>query len=485
MQARYYPWAIAGGTCVTIAPGTLLWLVPLAGALAHMAFDATSPEERAAMKQHLLGTAQRLQLPMPSFGGNKAELLLADQQQAAPKVAARKQGQPKAVEIDPFEQELAAAQQPRIDRDPLLHLLEGEPHRLVLGHTRGGKTTLIHDMATNWSKEGSKVIVCDPDAMPGIWPGCTVVGHGNDIEKIEQIFAVTLHEYERRQKLRGEGQREFSPIHLIVDEAQDVIPYVSNGTKTLEAILRRGAKHGIFLTVGVHDKQVGTLGLEGKSELLKNFIITDVLKDPTTGQRQAIIKDAITGKKNSYRIPKLLDPETLIATPKQQGRSVETVRLSQPHAAPKPVAKAEPKPDPSVEAFGDDDPLLAALVAGSQTGTSSVGSGNLAGTGTKAGSKASQSAGTDEPNGNQTMIIDDGRNITIHNTVVTPSRETRNQRQATPYASRRRESHERYRQVRKLVKEGKNSTEITGLIKGRKKDILALIRQAKAELGKG
>jgi len=359
MQARYYVWGLLGGAAVTIAPGSLLWVAPLAGALAHMAFDATSPEEREMIKQQLLGAAERLQLPMP-FGTNKAELLLADQQ-APPKVTARKQGQPTAVEIDPFEQELAAAQQPRQERDPLLRLLEGEPHRLILGHTRGGKTTLIHDMATNWSKEGAKVIVCDPDAMPGIWPGCTVVGYGNDIEKIEQIFAVTLHEYERRQKLRGAGQREFSPIHLIVDEAQDVIPYVSNGTKTLEAILRRGAKHGIFLTVGVHDKQVSTLGLEGKSELLKNFIITDVLKDPTTGQRQAIIKDAITGKKNSYRIPKLLDPETLIATPKQQqARSVETVRLSQqPQAAPKPVAKPVPKPEPKPM----DDTFLADLLA--------------------------------------------------------------------------------------------------------------------------
>lgn len=391
MQARYYVWGLLGGAAVTIAPGSLLWVAPLAGALAHMAFDATSPEEREIMKRQLLGTAQRLHLPMPSFGG-KAELLLADQQ-AAPKVAARAKGQPKAVEVDPFEQELAAAQQPKTDRDPLLRLLEGEPHRLILGHTRGGKTTLIHDMATNWSKEGAKVIVCDPDAMPGIWPGCTVVGYGNDIEKIEQIFAVTLHEYERRQKLRGAGQREFSPIHLIVDEAQDVIPYVSNGTKTLEAILRRGAKHGIFLTVGVHDKQVSTLGLEGKSELLKNFIITDVLKDPTTGQRQAVIKDAITGKKNSYRIPKLLDPETLIATPKQQqARSVETVRLSQqPQAAPKPVPKSEPKPDPSVETFGEDDPLLAALVAGAKGA---------------------------EPTHSQTVLLDDGRNITIHNTVM-------------------------------------------------------------------
>lgn len=359
MQARYYVWGLLGGAAVTIAPGSLLWVAPLAGALAHMTFDATSPEERAAMKQQLLGTAQRLHLPMPSFGNPKAELLLADQQ-ATPKVAARKQGQPTAVEVDPFEQELAAAQQPKVDRDPLLHLLEGEPHRLILGHTRGGKTTLIHDMATNWSKEGSKVIVCDPDAMPGIWPGCTVVGHGNDIEKIEQIFAVTLHEYERRQKLRGAGQREFSPIHLIVDEAQDVIPYVSNGTKTLEAILRRGAKHGIFLTVGVHDKQVGTLGLEGKSELLKNFITADVLKDPTTGQRQAVIKDAITGKKNAYRIPKLLDPETLIATPKQQqARSVETVRLEATQPAPKPIAKAVPKSEPQPT----EDSFLADLLA--------------------------------------------------------------------------------------------------------------------------
>lgn len=355
MQARYYVWGLLGGAAVTIAPGSLLWVAPLAGALAHMAFDATSPEEREMIKQQLLGAAERLQLPMP-FGANKAELLLADQQRAATLGAARKQGQPTAVEIDPFEQELAAAQQPRQERDPLLRTLEQEPHRLIIGRSRGGKTTIIHDMATNWAKdEHNRVIVLDPDAMPGLWPGCTVAGHGNDIEGIERLLHVVAHEYARRQVLRGQGQLKFRPIHLVIDEAHEILPIVRGGIDIFEDITRRGAKHGIYLTIGVQDKQVTTLGLEGKSELIKNFIVADVLKD-LQGQRKAVIKDPVTGKKTAWSIPVLQDPEDLAREHKR--KSVETVRLSQqPQAAPKPVAKPVPKPEPT------DDTFLADLLA--------------------------------------------------------------------------------------------------------------------------
>ncbi|NNJ13299.1 hypothetical protein EKD04_023525 [Chloroflexales bacterium ZM16-3] len=42
--------------------------------------------------------------------------------------------------------------------DDLVETLAGTPHRLIIGHTRGGKTTLIHHMATAWAAQGSAAV---------------------------------------------------------------------------------------------------------------------------------------------------------------------------------------------------------------------------------------------------------------------------------------------------------------------------------------
>src|SRR6266487_1447296 len=67
----------------------------------------------------------------------------------------------------------------------LLHAL----HLLIIGHSQGGKTTLIHELATRLAAAGAQVIVCDLDAAPGLWPGCVVHGYANDLAAINQALA--------------------------------------------------------------------------------------------------------------------------------------------------------------------------------------------------------------------------------------------------------------------------------------------------------
>ncbi len=352
MQLRYIPWAIAGGACATLVPGSPLWLAPLAGAMLHMVYDA-DPDGWQEQGQRLLTSAQRLQLP--SFSRATEEETEEAPIQVQPK--AKRQATPN-VAPDAFSNALEQVQQPTKARDPLLTTLEQEPHRLIIGRSRGGKTTLIHEMATHWADEGARVVVCDPDAMPGLWPGCTVVGHGNDTAKIGRVLKATAQEFERREALWGQGQREFQPIHLVIDEAHEVLPVIDGALETFEDLTRRGAKRAIHLTIGVQDKQVGTLGLKGKSELLKNFIVADVLRD-AQGQRKAVIQDAVTNKKTAWTIPQMRDPMSLVTQ----------------HAA-----RVAPKPAPAAlgetERLPKEDSLLAGLLASEppkqETATASV-----------------------------------------------------------------------------------------------------------------
>jgi hypothetical protein len=298
----------AAGLFVMIAPGSALWLVPAALTVAGMGL--TVPEVRSEVQRAL-----------PQLADNARQIrgLLPDRNQrpAAPRATATPQ-RPPVAPVSPAAQKGNRRTQVQ-DAPPgldLVQTLEDTPHRLIIGHTRGGKTTLIHHMATQWAARGERVLVGDPDAAPGLWPGCTVAGAGDNIAQIGELMNVVAGEVETRRILRSQGVRRFEPLHLVIDEAQDVLPVIPGGLELFEDVARRGGKLNIRMTVGVQDKQVETLGLKGKSEVLRNLQIADVLKN-RDGRRVAVVRDAETGEKISIPIPQLTDPETLIISPAQ------------------------------------------------------------------------------------------------------------------------------------------------------------------------
>jgi hypothetical protein len=153
-----------------------------------------------------------------------------------------------------------------------------------------------------------------------------------------------------RRKARALGQRTFPVLHVVIDEAQDVLPILAGGLDLFEDVARRGGKLNIRITVGVQDKQVRTLGLEGKSALLSNLQIADVLKG-RDGQRVAILRDAATGAKVTIPVPDLPDPERLIVAPvptiAPRPDAVQLTPRITPSAAPAvaPVPTIAPRPD--------------------------------------------------------------------------------------------------------------------------------------------
>lgn len=465
MQARYYPWAVLGGLAVTLAPGTPLWLLALAGAAAHMTYDI-DPEGWRETGQRLLTAADRVpwdRLPSPrrllgdrgdDLADGAAPAPLAWPAPTSPAPAGRSAAAPSAPPA------VAIA-----ERDPLLSTLDNEPHQLVIGRSRGGKTSLIHELATSWAAEGQRVVVCDPDMLPGMWPGCRAVGGGDDLAAMKAVLDITAAEVERRRKLRAAGQRTFKPLHLVIDEAQDVLPAIDGGLELFEDIARRGAKLGIFMTVGVQDRQKDTLKLEGKTHLLKNLVQVEVMKGHD-GQRVAVIADPVDGKKIKYPIPQLRDPESLVAQ-----------RPAPAAPAPAPAAPPVPARTP-VE---NPDSILGAL----------LGEAVPAGTAEPTDTRAAESHGTgsdtstEHNSGIGTTVVKAGDGvITIHNTVIAP--EARRKRPSGPRVKLGAMAHrrDRYQQVKALVQEGMSATKIRQQLKLNQGVAQALVRQAKAELGK-
>mgnify|MGYP000417152522 CR=1 FL=1 len=163
--------------------------------------------------------------------------------------------------------------QPRVvERDWINELITGF-HLLIVGGTRGGKTVVAHHIAIARSLRGHLVLVCDPDARPGMWPGCTVAGGGDDWHAIDGTLDHIIALIQERRALRSQGgQRTFDPVTLVWSEATYILTECPAARAVMEDVLRRGAKLGICLLMDVQDSQTSTLRIEGQSSLLINLV---------------------------------------------------------------------------------------------------------------------------------------------------------------------------------------------------------------------
>jgi len=447
--------SLAGLTASVWAPGSALWLLPAAGAVAGGAL--TVPEVRA-----------ELQRALPLLAG--ARPLLAAPARALGAVEHwRRTGELPAPRPSPLLPAPAAAPPQEADEGAaLFDALESTPHRLIIGHTRGGKTTLIHHMATLWAARGERVLVGDPDAAPGLWPGCEVRGAGDDVASIGELLAVVASEVKARRTLRAQGVRRFPPLHVVIDEAQDVLPVLDGGLELFEDVARRGGKLNIRMTVGVQDRQVKTLGLEGKSALLCNLQIADVMKN-REGRRVAVLRDAETSAKTSFAIPALLNPETLISGPAAAVGATDPLAQSE-------VAARAPGATPATTSLLAE--LMAELPAAVRAQVPDI-----------SPERAARLAQIMERQQTVHVARDGGGGVTVNIAQIAaapalapPTAPRRRRGKGIDIAARRARA-AKYQQIRALVAQGRSGNEIDRAVPGERKDTLALVRQAKAELG--
>lgn len=215
--------------------------------------------------------------------------------------------------------------------------LTGALHLLVIGHSRGGKTTLIHALAQRWRQASQQVVVCDLDAARGQWPGCEVYGYANDVAAVVAALDRVGQEWERRNTLRAAGVRTFEPVYVIIDEYADVADVAR---ELVERILRRGGKLELHLVVGVQDKQVKTLGFEGQGDLRKNFSVVEVRRG-ADGRRWATLQEHGDGPTVTVPIPELPDPESFIEPPTIDADRLLERLFAEPQPQPQPLADAQ------------------------------------------------------------------------------------------------------------------------------------------------
>jgi hypothetical protein len=183
-------------------------------------------------------------------------------------------------------------------------------HVLIIAGTRTGKTTLMHHTATRWATEGRKVIVLDPDAARGQWPGCTVFGLDNNMQAIKEALRLIMKIVYDRRQLRSSGrQRQFAPVHIVIDELLAIIGDPTTREVARLVIFReigcRGAKLGVHLLMGSQAKNVKALNLAGEGELRSNLTLLHLQK-----QRGKRIARSETGEE--WEIPLLPDPDSFI-----------------------------------------------------------------------------------------------------------------------------------------------------------------------------
>jgi hypothetical protein len=138
-----------------------------------------------------------------------------------------------------------------------------------------------------------------------------VAGAGDDYPGIANTLASVRALVEQRRQQRAAGRRQFAPLYLVIDEAQDVLREVEGARDLVETVLRRGGKLGIHLVVGVQDRQVRTLGMEGASQLLINFGHVVTVRRLPTGRRCAQVETS-EGMRE-LPVPALPDLNTMIA----------------------------------------------------------------------------------------------------------------------------------------------------------------------------
>jgi hypothetical protein len=279
------------------------------------------------VREAIVGGAQKA-LPSIREKALTARSFLGQQEQLA-------QGQQPA---PPTPQETAPPTPPADTDQGVLDTLAGKHHLLVVGHTGGGKSVLLHNLAKRLSGTAN-VLVCDVDSVRGTYQGYRVVGAGDDYDAISKALQLVRVQVGKRREARAAGTRSFKAMWVFIDEAHDVFANVENARELFIDIVRRGRKLNIHAAIGTQDSLVKTLGLEGQSKALVNLTRVDVT---TRGQQRTASIDG-----NEYPVPDLPHPDDMV----------------QPDQRPTPPAQQPNSPDQTTPNQANND-LLATLLGG-------------------------------------------------------------------------------------------------------------------------
>ncbi len=185
---------------------------------------------------------------------------------------------PKITTLD-AEQPAPAAQPLLVDsapdvvmpREKWLRWLDEQPHTLLGGRTRAGKTTLATAILAERLKAREQVFIIDPHASG--WLGLPTAGSAANNGELARALGAVLGEYITRMQARDKHKREtgqelphdhFGRLNILVDEANGIADELRAEWKTVCRQLASGSrKVGISLLVMAQSPLVEDLGISG------------------------------------------------------------------------------------------------------------------------------------------------------------------------------------------------------------------------------
>jgi len=183
-------------------------------------------------------------------------------------------------------------------------------HTLIVGPTGTGKTLLINEMVENrWAKEGP-VVVIDPDNHDEKWDSACKLLQGpieSYDEEFERIITPAIDERHAWYEKHG-GAIPKRKLHLIIDEAHDVLTECSVIFERVTRLVKRGRKLGISVTLVTTDSQAESLKLKGKTKLLTNMARVELKID--NGKRYCTLEGSLWELPQIHRdIPSVADDD--------------------------------------------------------------------------------------------------------------------------------------------------------------------------------
>jgi hypothetical protein len=145
-------------------------------------------------------------------------------------------------------------------------------HVLIVGPTTTGKSNVLRQVAKGLS--GSAVYAIDTNYRPGAWPATVreVVGAAGDYDRVADLMAWLDGERRNRIARYAKGDARFDPVTLIMDEQWELANFVPTPAMAAwKAVVRQGAKYGIYVVMATHSLLVKEMGLEGESSVIENF----------------------------------------------------------------------------------------------------------------------------------------------------------------------------------------------------------------------
>ena len=155
-------------------------------------------------------------------------------------------------------------------RERWLQWIDDQPHALLGGRTRAGKTTLATAILAQRLRGGEQVFIIDPHASG--WLGLPTAGSAANPGELARALGVVLAEYIGRMQARDKHKREtgqelphdhFGRLNVLVDEANSIADELRAEWKTVVKQLASGSrKVGISLLVMAQSPLVEDLGTQ-------------------------------------------------------------------------------------------------------------------------------------------------------------------------------------------------------------------------------